>query len=183
MKSQVVVRPERKLYFAYGSNLWIEGMWSRCPAAKPVRSYYATNGLLVFRGVADVVGTGVRGDEIAGGLWRITAACEEALDRYEGVASGLYVKKYFKVDGERCLYYQMTSRGVHPPYEGYLDTIVRGYFDFSLELDTLADAVSRSHRDKVKTPDLMRRWVARGKPRLANEFFFAERDDEMEEAS
>ena len=47
---------ERKCYiFAYGSNLDVLQMQSRCPESTPVGSAYFPNWKLVFRGVADIV--------------------------------------------------------------------------------------------------------------------------------
>ena len=47
-----------KLYFAYGSNLNLTQMANRCPQAKQLGSAYLPNWRLVFRGVADIEGTG-----------------------------------------------------------------------------------------------------------------------------
>lgn len=180
-------REERRLYWAYGSNLCVADMQRRCPKAEQYRRLYVNNGLLVFRGVADVESSSRRDDVVAGGLWWITRECEEALDRYEGNRgdasvfnskpwrwhqnAGLYVKAFLtlEVDGEKmpCLFYKMTSHGVMPPWESYLETIVEGYRDFGLPLSYLDQAVMRSWSQKDRTPDLTRRWVAKGQPSLA----------------
>src|SRR4051812_26790923 len=57
----------RMLYWAYGSNLNITRMQSRCPDAKPMTALYLDDASLVFRGVADVVSH--IGGRTAGGLW------------------------------------------------------------------------------------------------------------------
>jgi len=135
------------LYFAYGSNLNIEQMRSRCPAAVPLGPCNLSGYRLVFRGVADIAP--VEGGTVAGGLWRITADCEAALDRYEGVSSRLYRKEYIEVameDGskEDALVYIMNSKSIVPPGDYYLQTIADGYVDFGLDPATLRDAVMRS---------------------------------------
>lgn len=158
------------LYWAYGSNLNVAHMASRCPKAKKLGRLFVTDAALVFRGVADV--TVLEGSVVPGGLWRITRECEAALDRYEGVASRFYLKRYLrvKVEGKKqdVLFYQMRmSTGVQPPFESYLDTIAQGYKDFDLPLDLLSYAVERSWTDKDLTPILRKRWQDRGSPSLA----------------
>jgi gamma-glutamylcyclotransferase (GGCT)/AIG2-like uncharacterized protein YtfP len=159
------------LYFAYGSNLNVEAMKARCPKAEPYRKLYINNGQLVFRGVADVEGVEEADSMVPGGLWHVTAECIEELDAYEGVSRGLYSKRYLTllVKGQRrsCLYYKMNSVGVMPPWESYLDVIEQGYRDFKLDRRFLNEAVERAWGEKDKTPDLRRRWLAKGRPRLA----------------
>src|SRR3954471_16290001 len=82
------------LYFAYGSNLNEAAMAHRCPKSRKVGPFKLSRARLVFRGVADIEyhKTG----KCPGGLWEITRECEKALDRYEGVNTGLYQKVYLK---------------------------------------------------------------------------------------
>lgn len=139
------------LYFAYGSNLNIEQMLRRCPRAKPLSKMMLRDSALVFRGVADSIFE--KGSTCPGGLWKITPACERALDVYEGIASGLYRKEYVTldapVDGERqMMLYVMNSDGIMPPSQGYLNTIIEGYKDFGLPAEALREAVARSWKDK-----------------------------------
>lgn len=162
------------LYWAYGSNLNVEAMRRRCPRATPYRPLFVNNGLLVFRGVADVEASSRKSHVVAGGLWWITPECEMALDRYEGCSAdgrGLYSKRHLtlKIGDEvrECLFYKMNSVGVMPPWESYLDVIAQGYRDFDLPIDMLSSAVERSWKEKDKTPDLSRRWIGRGRPSLA----------------
>lgn len=157
-------------YWAYGSNLCLANMSHRCPDAVPVGPMYVTQAALVFRGVADVT---IRKDSVVpGGLWRITNRCEEALDRYEGVGSRFYMKRYFdvKIDGRKrsVLFYQMVmDRGVMPPSQYYLDVIEQGYRDFNLDLDVLNQYVAQSWDDKEVTPVLRERHIRKGQPKLA----------------
>lgn len=77
-----------KLYFAYGSNINLEQMEYRCPAAKAVGPVILENYELLFRG--NTRGNGVatiaprEGSKVHGLLWWITPACEQSLDFYEG---------------------------------------------------------------------------------------------------
>jgi Gamma-glutamyl cyclotransferase, AIG2-like len=166
------------LYFAYGSNLNVAQMKRRCPSAKQADKLFLPNGHLVFRGVADVASAD-KSEElmVAGGLWRITADCEAAMDVYEGYnarypKSGLYRKCYLLLklrSGKEvpCLYYKMNASGVMPPSEGYVAAIKQGYKDFDLPLQLLEDAVQYSHEYKDKTPFMRRRHKAKGHYKFA----------------
>ena len=141
------------LYFAYGSNLNKNAMARRCPDAEPLFSFDLPNWQLVFRGVADAVE--MPGGTLQGGVWKITDDCERSLDRYEGVAGGLYSKVYLPVNGpgaeREMLIYVMNSTGIMPPSQGYLETIVQGYRDFKLPFRMLREAVKHSWDNKNKT--------------------------------
>jgi hypothetical protein len=165
----VVLLP-RRLYWAYGSNLNHEQMSKRCPAATPVKALYL-GGQLVFRYVADVVGSDDPRALVAGGLWWVTPECEAVLDGYEGVNAGSYAKKYFdlKHDGKvrKVLYYQMCHGGISEPPRQYLDGIVQGYRDFGLNLELLREALEHAVTMRDKTPELRARHIRSGKPPLA----------------
>lgn len=157
-------------YWSYGSNLNVAQMHRRCPGAVKVGPLVLDGASLRFRGVADVVHR--HGEQCQGGLWRITDACEDALDTYEGVDTGLYEKLYFTVSvgggsAEDCLYYKMCERGFMPPTEGYLRGIAEGYGDFGLDLGYLDRAVEHSWNRKDKTPYLRWRHARAGRPALA----------------
>lgn len=76
----------KKLYAAYGSNMNLEQMSYRCPAAKVVGTGVVRDYRLTFRGssrgVANIEHCKDRDVPVV--LWEITKACEEALDVYEG---------------------------------------------------------------------------------------------------
>lgn len=161
-------------YWAYGSNLNVKQMRKRCPGAQPAGAFVVKGARLVFRGVADVVVE--EGSFCAGGLWKITPRCERELDAYEGVGSGLYLKKYFKVRRSKhvykCLFYQMRGeRGVVPPGQHYLDSIVQGYRDFDLDLDLLDVAVQEAWGNKKMTPRLRERQVRRGETNMVRDLY------------
>lgn len=168
-------------YWAYGSNLCIAAMKERCPAAEPVGRMMMPSGRLVFRRVADVIKE--VDAEVPGALWRITGACELALDGYEGVRTyrgedvGLYNKRYvlIEIGGRRydCLFYQMNQGyrdkplGIFPPSEDYVGIIRQGYRDFKLPVAYLDDAIGRSWEEKAPTEDDLRRHKKKGSPTLA----------------
>lgn len=158
------------LMFSYGSNLCIEHMNVRCPRAIPLGRFDLKHTQLVFRGVADAVF--VPGEaSCPGGIWRITAACEAALDRYEGIGSGAYRKEIVDltgVEGEtEMMLYSMNSTGIFPPSQSYLDTIIQGYRDFKLPLKYLRAAVAASWDDKAPSHLERKRHGRNGRPELA----------------
>lgn len=157
------------LYFAYGSNLNIAAMAARCPAAEPLTGFRLPDARLVFRGVADCIYA--PGEKCPGGIWRITPECEAALDRYEGVASGLYWKHFLPVrapGGEtQMLVYVMNSTGILPPSVQYLETIKQGYRDFDLPLRYLKKAVRMAWDEKDPSHVERRRHREKGRPKLA----------------
>jgi hypothetical protein len=165
-----LAQPEyAEFYWAYGSNLNVEHMAQRCPGATKIAPMHVNDAKLIFRGVADV--TFDKGGCCPGGLWRITPECETALDRYEGVASKLYLKRYIpiEVDGKRheCLFYQMSwTKGIQPPNEYYAETIIQGYKDFGLDPEYLFAAIDESWNNKQITDRLRRRYERKGRPNL-----------------
>lgn len=92
-----------RYYFAYGSNMNLEQMKYRCPAAEVVENVRLENYRLAFRGRAP--GNGVatvlpeKGSYVEGVLWKITEACEKSLDFYEGFPS-FYGKESIRVKNQ-----------------------------------------------------------------------------------
>jgi hypothetical protein len=170
-----------KLYLAYGSNLCIEQMKIRCPAAEPLGTTTIFNNRLVFRGVADI--EKADGFKVPVGVWRITKECERALDVYEGIKSGLYVKRNCRLrDGAVAMFYKMKSTDILPPSDYYLDVIREGYGDFGLDLAALKEAVKHSKQHRRASRGLLerqerrdRRWRER-KRREEEEAFLAAND-------
>ena len=70
------------------------------------------------------------------GIWSIEEADEAALDRYEGVSSGLYRK----VEINGMLTYRMNHAGYYGPSHHYFRTILDGYRDFGLDTSELYNA-------------------------------------------
>lgn len=142
-------RTPRHLYFAYGSNLHREQMLRRCPTSEPVRTLTLKNWKLVFRGVADIVPA--KGRLLRGALYTVTAADLAALDRYEGVAGGLYRRVSFKLpEGETCIAYRMNDDLLHPPTDRYYSTIMTGYRNWGIGEDTLTTALREVCRMQVR---------------------------------
>jgi gamma-glutamylcyclotransferase (GGCT)/AIG2-like uncharacterized protein YtfP len=125
------------LYFAYGSNMNPDQMKVRCPKATPA-------GLAVLegwdvainsRGVATILPDEARG-VVEGVIWRVTETCLQSLDRYEGVASGTYIRERFEVrldhDLVAAIVYVASSSDLGEPRSGYLEGILHGASHFGL---------------------------------------------------
>jgi gamma-glutamylcyclotransferase (GGCT)/AIG2-like uncharacterized protein YtfP len=124
-----------QLYFAYGSNLNLQGMASRCPDSAPFERGVLYGWSLTFRGVADIE---PREDGwTRGALWAIGGRDLERLDRYEGYPS-LYRRELVPVRaGEEeftAITYVMNDDYVGLPSASYYQTIRRGYEQWDLPL-------------------------------------------------
>lgn len=143
---------EEKLYFAYGSNINLDQMTVRCPAAQVVGPVVLEGYELLFRGNSGRNGVATiaskEGSQVHGLLWKITPECERALDRYEGYPH-LYGKEPVTV---RCkegsevtvMAYVMTGgewwREPAIPSEAYYKGIQEGFLQHGLPLASLKKA-------------------------------------------
>ena len=136
---------KRRFYIAYGSNLNLRQMRSRCPQAKPVCSVVLEGWELLFHGVATIGPK--EGSSVPCGLWLISKKDEAALDRYEGWPN-LYRKEMVPIMfGKRrmnVMTYIMNTGRPSPPSGSYLKTIIEGYRDFGLDKAALIKAVRKS---------------------------------------
>jgi gamma-glutamylcyclotransferase (GGCT)/AIG2-like uncharacterized protein YtfP len=128
-----------QLYFAYGSNLLRSQMMERCPdhVVHGRATLPAFRFLIGARGYATIAPAPA---EVEGVVYRLSAADETALDRYEGVAAGRYRKDYVTVQapgGAICgvLVYVDPQTEPAPPRPGYLEKILVGAaaFEFPAE--------------------------------------------------
>ena len=129
-------------YFAYGSNMDPKQMASRCPGAVALGSARLPNYELAFvwdspgwgGGVATVIPSSSL--EVWGVLWDLTDEHVEALDRYEGVAIGAYVRERVDVESDgrsiNALVYVATDARKKQPSARYLDALISGARAFSL---------------------------------------------------
>ncbi|MBU3810674.1 MAG: gamma-glutamylcyclotransferase [Candidatus Niameybacter stercoravium] len=135
----------KKIYAAYGSNMNLEQMSNRCPAAKVIGTGLVEGFRLTFRGssrgVANIEHCPDRSVPVV--LWEITESCEEVLDMYEGYPN-LYKKQTIEVqvDGkiQEAMVYVMAKRyRAMPaiPTSYYLEIIAEGYNDNGLDLEIL----------------------------------------------
>lgn len=126
------------LYFAYGSNMDVAAMAARCPASVllgPAR--LARHRLIINEdGYATVVRE-ARGD-VHGLLFDLAFADLPALDRYEGIARGLYSKvsqPVLTAKGPRkALVYIGRSAKPGVPKPGYLEGVIAAAHSAGLPL-------------------------------------------------
>lgn len=141
------------LYFAYGSNIDLEQMARRCPAAQAVGPATLENYELAFRGSGFATIVPKKGSVVHGLLWSITSVCEQALDRYEGYPRH-YTKEPVTVRGEAgreafvMAYVMAEEWSRHPalPSETYYGIIQRGYEENGLPVSSLENARDRTIR-------------------------------------
>ncbi|HEV7438131.1 MAG TPA: gamma-glutamylcyclotransferase [Methylobacterium sp.] len=117
------------LYFAYGANMDAAAMALRCPASRLIgRGQLHRHRFIIMReGYASVIRDPVR--TVWGVLWDLSLADVPALDRYEGVAGGLYSKSSQPVVTQggikRALIYFGRSTAPGAPRPGYLEAVLR----------------------------------------------------------
>lgn len=143
---------ETKIYAAYGSNMNLTQMKTRCPKAKLIGKGDLLDYKLTFRGrqagVANVERRGQASVPVV--LWAITKECEQALDRYEGYPT-LYKKDMVTIttaDGEQeAMLYVMAKQyeGMPAlPSEHYFEIIRQGYKDNNIETVPLLAALKNT---------------------------------------
>ena len=146
-----------KYYLAYGSNLNKDQMARRCPDAVPVCGYIMMDYRPVFRrGYLTIEPE--EGAEVPCGVWQISGADEQRLDRYEGFPH-FYHKEHFPVmvpDPDdlagklvTAMSYVMNDGfALEVPSDPYFYTVLAGYKDFGLDRAPLISAYER-----VKWPE------------------------------
>ncbi|MGO4741142.1 gamma-glutamylcyclotransferase family protein [Bosea sp. 2KB_26] len=116
------------LYFAYGLNMDIAGMAKRCPGSKPLGlARLPRHRFIVTR---DGYASAIRDprETVHGVLWDCSLSDIRALDKFEDIASGLYVKisQPVIVEGgaKRALVYVGRSGTLGKPRPGYMETVI-----------------------------------------------------------
>jgi len=127
---------ELTLYFAYGSNLSLDRMALRCPAARPLWPVRVPDWRLCFEQVATIAPA--PGAFVLGAVYALTPACEATLDRIEGVDKGRYRRHRLTIphpDGssaEVLTYVKIDARR-GAPTEAYMGHIKAGYRDWAFD--------------------------------------------------
>jgi len=125
MSEELSPRPP---YFAYGSNMVLEAMRERCPTARALVPAVLTGWRYRIndRGFATVVPEA--GSVVHGLLWEIDAEAEAALDVYEALDEGMYLKTQLTVtrSGQRVTAMVYLATGSEPgrPIPGYQEEII-----------------------------------------------------------
>ena len=116
------------LYFAYGANMDAAAMAARCPRSTLIgQGRLNRHRFIIMReGYASVL----RDPRacVWGVIWDLALSDVPALDRYEGVASGLYAKATQPVSvkggSKRALIYLGRSSATGAPRPGYLESVL-----------------------------------------------------------
>ena len=138
-----------KYYIAYGSNLSVDQMETRCPDARPIGTAVLRDWRLVFRLHATIEEQ--VGGEVPVVVWAISGRDERNLDHYEGFPNYYHKKtmpinvKFFK-DGKRktvnaMVYIMNNGHPVEMPYFDYYNVIAEGYRRFGFNLKVLREAL------------------------------------------
>jgi hypothetical protein len=124
------------LHFAYGSNMSRTLMNGRCPGAEAL----GTATLFGWRFVINREGVGSiaprPGGRVHGVLWRLTARDVAAVNAYESLDSGLYLRRRLAVRwGERgasALVYIARRPGEGTPRPGYIWLVIEAAREWKL---------------------------------------------------
>lgn len=144
---------KNKLYIAYGSNLNLKQMASRCPNAKVIGASELENWRLLFCGAHENAVATIQpfeGDSVPVLLWRITPSDEAALDRYEGYPF-LYRKETLELSLKgktisAMVYIMNEGRPVGSPSPYYYTTILDGYKTAGFDENVLRKATEGSRK-------------------------------------
>jgi gamma-glutamylcyclotransferase (GGCT)/AIG2-like uncharacterized protein YtfP len=127
------------LYFAYGSNMSRAVMRRHCPAGKAIGTA-ALSGyrfIITVDGYASIVPH--PGGIVQGVLWRLAPRDLAALNSYEGLDSGLYVRMTLPVTSASgrvaAMVYVARRQALGRPRPGYLDLVVDAARDWALPPD------------------------------------------------
>ncbi len=116
------------LYFAYGLNMDPVGMGERCPNSKALGPARLPRHRFIVTtdGYASVIRD--PRDEVHGVLWDCSLGDIRTLDKFEDIASGLYVKitqpVILAIGAKRALVYVGRSGTVGRPKPGYMETVI-----------------------------------------------------------
>lgn len=140
-----------KYYLAYGSNLNIEEMKSRCPFAKLVGSTIIPNYRLAFKGTKQIAYLTIEpceGSIVPVGIYEITEVDEANLDYYEGIPT-LYSKQNIKVtlnnqEIEAIVYIMNPIYSYNIPSNRYLNRCIEGYNNFHFSIAYLKIALENT---------------------------------------
>ena len=116
------------LYFAYGSNMDAGAMARRCPRSKALGLARLERHRLALMREGWLTAVRAPTSAVHGVLWDLALSDIPALDRYEGVAQGLYVKLTQAVIAERgpkqAIIYFGVNSGPGVPRAAYIAEVL-----------------------------------------------------------
>ena len=149
---------QRTLYYAYGANLNLDSMASRCPGFEPISTAVLPDYRFAFKGVADV--EPAPGENVYGALYMLTPQHIKTLDRFEGFPN-LYIKKQVLIrilDGlePKCftkatVYIMRNGARYAQPSNVYLNTILTGCKQWKLPENYQEEILRRAYHPHLIT--------------------------------
>ncbi|WP_273234199.1 gamma-glutamylcyclotransferase family protein [Ileibacterium valens] len=148
----------KRYYAAYGSNLNLEQMKWRCPDAKVIGTAVIEGYELLFKGSKTGSYLTIEPDvknQVPVGIFEVSKADENSLDRYEGFPTFYYKKEMTipvrltngKTKKMKIFVYIMDeSRDLGLPSLHYVETCLQGYKDFGFDKKYLDHAIRRSSK-------------------------------------
>jgi gamma-glutamylcyclotransferase (GGCT)/AIG2-like uncharacterized protein YtfP len=138
------------LIFAYGANMDVAALARRCPRSKSLGiARLLRHRLVVMREGWLSVARDAH-STVHGVLWDVALADVAALDRFEGVGEGLYVKRLQTVVGEegvrRALVYLGANAGPGVARADYLDAVIASARHWGLPTAPLEKLAARPRR-------------------------------------
>ena len=129
------------LYFAYGANMSVSAMARRCPRSRPLGpARLMRHRLAVMREGWLTVARDPR-SAVHGVLWDLALADVAALDRYEGLAQGLYAKLTQPVVGaqgpRQAIVYFGANAGPGAARPDYIADIIAAARSFPLPAEAI----------------------------------------------
>ena len=143
----------KRYYLAYGSNLNIAQMQFRCPDATVAGTAVIPDYELLFKGSltgAYLTIEPKQGAQVPVGVWEVSLADEQKLDRYEGFPN-FYYKKNIRLpvadnrtgktrQRDAFVYVMHEDRKLGVPTSFYVRTCLEGYRDFGFDPAPLRQA-------------------------------------------
>src|SRR5271154_2333937 len=149
------------LYFAYGSNMDVEAMSVRCPRSKPLGVARLMRHRLAVMREGWLTAARDGRAHVEGVLWDVALADMGALDSYEGLGEGLYVKAAQPVvaasGAKRALIYFGANIGPGVARAEYIAAVLRAARQWNLsgamaQLKPLAAAATGEVRTTAADP-------------------------------
>lgn len=140
---------DRYPYAAYGSNLQLEQMASRCKDPQLVTSGYLPKHKLIFAHYCSIIADDDSNVPI--GVYKLDADDVERMDRREGLGRSYdrYLVTVLTDDNRaiRCFTYIRRDQRLQPPPETYYQIVLRGYHDWRFDTRRLRHARDAAKKD------------------------------------
>jgi gamma-glutamylcyclotransferase (GGCT)/AIG2-like uncharacterized protein YtfP len=138
------------LTFAYGANMDVAAMAQRCPRSKPLGVARLMRHRLAAMREGWLSVTREAHGTVHGILWDVALADVAALDRFEGVREGLYVKSLQALATDagpkRALVYFGANAGPGVVRADYLAAVIAAARHWKLPAEALANLAAFSRR-------------------------------------